>query len=184
MAKKHRTVVSSFSQAVEIGGKPVIIGERINPTGKSKFKAALREGNIEYILSEGLTQEDSGAHILDVNVGLPEIDEAAMMEQVVTAAAKRARPAAPDRHLEYRGDGARHAPVQRQADDQFGQRQAGEHGSGVPAGEKVRRRGRRPDAGRKRHPGYRRGPRADRKEDLRHRRAVRHRQGGYRDRRR
>ena len=84
MAKKHRTVVSSFSQAVEIGGKPVIIGERINPTGKSKFKAALREGNIEYILSEGLTQEDSGAHILDVNVGLPEIDEAAMMEQVVT----------------------------------------------------------------------------------------------------
>ena len=81
---RHRTVVSSFSQAVEIGGKPVIIGERINPTGKSKFKAALREGNIEYILSEGLTQEDSGAHILDVNVGLPEIDEAAMMEQVVT----------------------------------------------------------------------------------------------------
>ena len=84
MVKKHRTVVSSFSQAVEIGGKPVIIGERINPTGKSKFKAALREGNIEYILSEGLTQEDSGAHILDVNVGLPEIDEPAMMEQVVT----------------------------------------------------------------------------------------------------
>lgn len=84
MAKKHRTVVSSFSQAVEIGGTPVIIGERINPTGKSKFKAALREGNIEYILSEGLTQEDSSAHILDVNVGLPEIDEPAMMEQVVT----------------------------------------------------------------------------------------------------
>lgn len=84
MAKKHRTVVSSFSQAVEIGEKPVIIGERINPTGKSKFKAALREGNIEYILSEGLAQEDSGAHILDVNVGLPEIDESAMMAQVVT----------------------------------------------------------------------------------------------------
>lgn len=82
--KKHRTVVSSFSQAVEIGKKPVIIGERINPTGKSKFKAALREGNIEYILSEGLTQEDNGAHILDVNVGLPEIDEPAMMAQVVT----------------------------------------------------------------------------------------------------
>ena len=81
---KHRTVVSSFSQAVEIGVKPVIIGERINPTGKSKFKAALRENNIEYILSEGLTQEDNGAHILDVNVGLPEIDEPAMMERVVT----------------------------------------------------------------------------------------------------
>ncbi len=82
--KKHRTVVSSFSQAVEIGTKPVIIGERINPTGKSKFKAALRENNIEYILGEGMTQEDSGAHILDVNVGLPEIDEPSMMEQVVT----------------------------------------------------------------------------------------------------
>ena len=81
---KHRTVVSSFSQAVEIGQKPVIIGERINPTGKSKFKAALRENNIEYILSEGLTQEDNGAHILDVNVGLPEIDEPAMMERVIT----------------------------------------------------------------------------------------------------
>ena len=82
--RKHRTVVSSFSQAVEIGGKPVIIGERINPTGKSKFKAALRENNIEYILSEGMAQEDSGAHILDVNVGLPEIDEPAMMAQAVT----------------------------------------------------------------------------------------------------
>ena len=81
---KHRTVVSSFSQAVEIGQKPVIIGERINPTGKSKFKAALRENNIEYILSEGLAQEDNGAHILDVNVGMPKIDEPAMMERVVT----------------------------------------------------------------------------------------------------
>ena len=81
---KRRTVVSSFSQAVEIGSKPIIIGERINPTGKSKFKAALRENNIEYILGEGMAQEDSGAHILDVNVGLPEIDEPVMMERVVT----------------------------------------------------------------------------------------------------
>ena len=81
---KHRTVVSSFSQAVEIGEKPVIIGERINPTGKKKFKEALRENNIEYILTEGLNQEESGAHILDVNVGLPEIDEPRMMETVVT----------------------------------------------------------------------------------------------------
>ena len=84
VTKKHRTVVSSFSQTVEIGGAPVIIGERINPTGKSKFKQALRDNNIEYILSEGLMQEDKGAHILDVNVGLPEIDEPAMMERVVT----------------------------------------------------------------------------------------------------
>ncbi len=82
--KKRRTVVSSFSRAVEIGGRPVIIGERINPTGKKKFKEALREGNIEYILAQGIEQEDAGADILDVNVGLPEIDEPAMMETVVT----------------------------------------------------------------------------------------------------
>lgn len=81
---KHRTVVSSFSQTVEIGPRPIIIGERINPTGKSKFKAALRDNNIEYVLSEGLTQEERGAHILDVNVGLPEIDEVEMMRRVVT----------------------------------------------------------------------------------------------------
>lgn len=83
MTKKHRTYVSSFSQAVEIGPKPVIIGERINPTGKKKFKQALLDHNIEYILTEGLKQEDSGADILDVNVGLPGIDEPEMMETVV-----------------------------------------------------------------------------------------------------
>lgn len=81
--RKNRTVVSSFSQCVEIGPRPVIIGERINPTGKKKFKQALRDGDIEYILREGLRQEDSGAHILDVNVGLPEIDEPSMMTNVV-----------------------------------------------------------------------------------------------------
>ena len=82
--RKSRTAVTSFSQCVEIGKVPVIIGERINPTGKKKFKQALRDNDIEYILQEGLRQEDSGAHILDVNVGLPEIDEPAMMEQVIT----------------------------------------------------------------------------------------------------
>lgn len=81
---KKRTVVTSFSQTVEIGQKPVIIGERINPTGKKKFKEALRNRDIEYILSEGLRQEDAGAHILDVNVGLPEINEPEIMETVVT----------------------------------------------------------------------------------------------------
>lgn len=80
---KVRTVVSSYARAVEIGGAPVIVGERINPTGKSRFKQALREGDMDYILEEGLAQQESGAHILDVNVGLPEIDEAACMEQVV-----------------------------------------------------------------------------------------------------
>lgn len=83
IAPKDRTVVSSYAQAVVIGRDPVIIGERINPTGKSKFKQALRDHNMEYILREGVTQQDHGAHILDVNVGLPEIDEPAMMEEAV-----------------------------------------------------------------------------------------------------
>lgn len=81
--KKNRTVISSYAQAVEIDKNPVLIGERINPTGKSKFKQALRDHNLEYILREGVAQQNNGAHVLDVNVGLPEIDEAAMMEEVV-----------------------------------------------------------------------------------------------------
>lgn len=80
---KGRTVVSSYSQAVVIGQDPIIIGERINPTGKSKFKQALREHNLNYILREGAAQQDNGAHVLDVNVGLPEIDEPSMMEEVI-----------------------------------------------------------------------------------------------------
>ncbi len=82
--KKHQTVVSSYTHAVKIGDVPILIGERINPTGKSKFKAALRENNLDYILNEGITQQDAGADILDVNVGLPEIDEVQMMINVVT----------------------------------------------------------------------------------------------------
>lgn len=78
-----RTVISSFAQAVEIGRDPILIGERINPTGKSKFRQALRDHNLEYVLREGVTQQDHGAHVLDVNVGLPEIDEPSMMEEVV-----------------------------------------------------------------------------------------------------
>lgn len=80
---KKRTVISSYAQTVVIGSRPVIIGERINPTGKSKFKQALREHNLEYILREGVSQQDNGADVLDVNVGLPEIDEPSMMEEVV-----------------------------------------------------------------------------------------------------
>lgn len=80
---KTRTMVSSYGKAVELGREPVIIGERINPTGKSKFKQALKEHNIDYILREAIVQQDKGAHILDVNVGLPDINEAAMMKEVV-----------------------------------------------------------------------------------------------------
>lgn len=77
------TVVTSGIQWVEFGKQPVIIGERINPTGKPKFKQALRDHDIPYVLREGIAQQDAGAHVLDVNVGLPEIDEPALMCQVV-----------------------------------------------------------------------------------------------------
>lgn len=81
---KKLTVVSSYNHAVYFTRKPLIIGERINPTGKSKFKQALRDHDMEYIYKEGLTQEEKGAHILDVNVGLPEIDEPQLMEEAIT----------------------------------------------------------------------------------------------------
>lgn len=81
---KGLTVVSSYNHAVTFSRKPLIIGERINPTGKSKFKQALRDHDMEYIYKEGLVQEENGAHILDVNVGLPEIDEPQLMEEAVT----------------------------------------------------------------------------------------------------
>lgn len=83
--RKHRTVVSSFSTAVELGTGPVIVGERINPTGKPRLKEALRSGKLEYLISEGAAQEDAGAQILDVNVGLPGVDEPAMLERAVCA---------------------------------------------------------------------------------------------------
>lgn len=81
--KKNDTVVCSYSTSVTIGQKPVVIGERINPTGKKLFKEALRNNNIDYIIKEGIAQQEKGAHILDVNVGLPEIDEVQMLQDAV-----------------------------------------------------------------------------------------------------
>lgn len=80
---KNRTIISSYGKAVTLGERPVIIGERINPTGKKRFKQALKEHDLDYILREGILQQDAGAHILDVNVGLPDIDEAAMLTEAV-----------------------------------------------------------------------------------------------------
>ncbi len=81
--KKKDTVVTSYSTAVTIGDKPVVIGERINPTGKKLFKEALRNNDMDYAIKEGLAQQDKGAHILDVNVGLPEIDEVKWLKDAV-----------------------------------------------------------------------------------------------------
>ena len=80
---KNRTVVSSYSKACLFDNKVVLIGERINPTGKSKLKAALRENNLNYLVSEAIGQEEKGADMLDVNVGLPEINESEMLVSAI-----------------------------------------------------------------------------------------------------
>ena len=82
---KHKTVISSFSRTALIGdeAQPLIIGERINPTGKKRFKQALIDHDIDYIISQGLEQEKAGAHALDVNVGSPEVDEVELIQEVV-----------------------------------------------------------------------------------------------------
>jgi 5-methyltetrahydrofolate--homocysteine methyltransferase len=82
--KSVDTTVCSASTVVEING-PRIIGERINPTGKKLFKQALVDNNIDYILTQALSQVNGGAEILDVNVGHPEIDEKKMMVRVLKA---------------------------------------------------------------------------------------------------
>ncbi|HCA55776.1 MAG TPA: homocysteine methyltransferase, partial [Ruminococcaceae bacterium] len=83
--EKNLTMVSSYTHAVIVGDDPVLIGERINPTGKPKLKAALRSGDMNYVLNEAIRQTEAGAHILDVNTGLPDIDETASMCQCVAA---------------------------------------------------------------------------------------------------
>jgi len=81
--EKNNTVVSSYTHTVKFGKKPVLIGERINPTGKKRFKQALLENDMDYILSEGVNQQEKGVDILDVNVGLPEIDEVSLLQSAV-----------------------------------------------------------------------------------------------------
>ena len=81
---KEETVVSSYGAAVVLDDCPVVIGERINPTGKKRLKQALKEQDFDYILKEGIRQQELGAQILDVNVGLPDIDEMAMMREAVS----------------------------------------------------------------------------------------------------
>lgn len=83
--KKNYTSISSYTHAVFFGDTPVLIGERINPTGKKRFKEALRAGDMDYILKEGIAQEERGVHVLDVNVGLPEIDEPSMLTDAICA---------------------------------------------------------------------------------------------------
>ena len=83
VTEKDMTMVSSYTHAVFFGEKPIRIGERINPTGKKRFREALKAGDMDYILKEGIAQEEQGVEILDVNVGLPDIDESTMLTDAV-----------------------------------------------------------------------------------------------------
>ncbi|MBQ9111976.1 MAG: homocysteine S-methyltransferase family protein [Clostridia bacterium] len=83
LTSKNITCVSSYTHAIVFGDAPVLIGERINPTGKKRFKEALKANDMDYILKEGIAQEEKGVHILDVNVGLPDIDEVRMLKNAV-----------------------------------------------------------------------------------------------------
>ncbi len=81
--QKNDTVVSSYTHTVRFGDLPLLIGERINPTGKKRFKQALIEGDMPYVLDQGLAQAEQGVHLLDVNVGLPEINEPELLCRTV-----------------------------------------------------------------------------------------------------
>jgi 5-methyltetrahydrofolate--homocysteine methyltransferase len=83
IVKKNFTTAASSTKTVFLGDEVKIIGERINPTGKKRLKEALRENNLNYIVREAIEQEDSGSDILDINVGLPGIDEKEMMKKVI-----------------------------------------------------------------------------------------------------
>ena len=83
ITEKNITMVSSYTHAVKFEKEPILIGERINPTGKKRLKQALIEHDIDYILGEGIRQEEKGVHILDVNVGLPDIDEVELLTTAV-----------------------------------------------------------------------------------------------------
>ena len=80
---KEKSVIASRGQTIELGKNPVVIGERINPTGKKRLRKALEEGDMAYVLNEAIVQEEHGAEVLDVNVGTPGVDEPALLEQAV-----------------------------------------------------------------------------------------------------
>ena len=83
VTQKNLTAVCSYGETVVFGGNVVIVGERLNPTGKPRMKKALIEGDMNILYREGLDQAEHGAHILDVNVGLPGIDEEGLLARLV-----------------------------------------------------------------------------------------------------
>lgn len=80
---KHNTIISSYTHAVIFDKSPILIGERINPTGKKRLKQALADKDMDYILDQGISEQEKGVQVIDVNVGLPEIDEVEMLTKSV-----------------------------------------------------------------------------------------------------
>ncbi|MPM15188.1 Methionine synthase [bioreactor metagenome] len=85
VTRKDTLLISSYGGAVAFGADPVVIGERINPTGKKRLQQALRENDMDYVLREGLDQQTAGAQILDVNVGVPGLDETILLRRTAEA---------------------------------------------------------------------------------------------------
>lgn len=83
--RERVTAACSGSRTVVFNGRVSVIGERINPTGKKRLKVAIREDRMDYLLGEAIDQVNAGSDLLDVNVGLPEIDEPAMLAKAVRA---------------------------------------------------------------------------------------------------
>ena len=84
ITEKNITAITSYTHAVIFGDDPILIGERINPTGKKRFKEALLAGDMDYILNEAVHEAECGVQVLDVNVGLPGINECEMLTSAVT----------------------------------------------------------------------------------------------------
>lgn len=84
LTKKHFTTATSSTKTVFLGNEVKIIGERINPTGKKALKNALKKNNLDYLIREAINQQDTGSDILDINVGIPDIDEKEMMIKAVS----------------------------------------------------------------------------------------------------
>ena len=156
--RKPSMSVTSAQTVVDLpcdGHKIAVIGERINPTGKKRLQQALRDGDLDYVVSQGISQQEQGADILDVNVGLPEIDEVKIIqqatEQLQAPRCCRCRSTPPTRSRR----GSR-APLRRQAHHQLGQWQTANHGRDLSPSRPLRHQRCRPHARRRRHPRYRR----------------------------
>lgn len=81
-SNKPHTIISSYTHALIFSDKPILIGERLNPTGKKRLKQALIDNDMDYVLGMGIDQQEKGVDVLDVNVGLPEIDEPQRLKDV------------------------------------------------------------------------------------------------------